>query len=126
MHRLTLHLPHCLKTLLLLLLPSTSIVAISCLFCMDFDCTRGVGGGSHPALTSHTKTQITYMGAPKGRKKKLALRGFVYQICCQIMSAISCQVTVFRLRHHKRMDSSKSTPQCNFYNFSPLYITHIL
>lgn len=62
---LTLHLPHRLKTLPL---PSISIVAMSCLLCMDFDCSRG---GLHSALTSHTSTQIIYMGAPKGRKNYL-------------------------------------------------------
>lgn len=50
MDGLTLHLPHHIKSrllLLLLLLPSTSIVAISCLLCMDFDCTQRGGGGGY-------------------------------------------------------------------------------
>lgn len=41
-----------------------TIVAISCLLCMDFDCSQGVS--LHPAPSSHTNTQITYILAQKG------------------------------------------------------------
>ena len=49
--------------------PVSSIVAISCLLCMDFDCSQGAI--LHLALSSHTNT---YMRAHEGRKKNTCLQ----------------------------------------------------
>lgn len=75
----------------------SSIVAISCLLCMDFDCSQGA--------ILHVAQTHTYMHR-RGEKKILAFRGFVYQMCCQIMSGISCQGTFYCLRLPKRKDSN--------------------
>lgn len=53
------------------------------------------GGGRIQHWLLILKHKLHTWGHQRGgkKKKKLALRGFVYQICCQIMSAISCQVS---------------------------------
>lgn len=102
-------LPPCLST----------IVAISRLLCMDFDCSQGAI--LHVAQSSHTNTHaqacMCRRGGERGGEKKLAFRGFVYQMCCQIMSGISHQGTFSSLGLLKRKDSNTRTPQCNFHNF---------
>lgn len=96
----------------------STIVAISRLFCMDFDCSQGAI--LHVAQSSHTNTHAqTCMRRRGGERggKKLAFRGFVYQMCCQIMSGISHQGTFSSLGLLKRKDSNTRTPQCNLHNF---------
>lgn len=75
----------------------SSIVAISCLLYMDFDCSQGAI--LHVAQSSHTNTHVH---VPIGMGGKLALRGFVFQMCCQIKSVFSNQGTLSSLRLLKK------------------------
>lgn len=90
----------------------SSIVAISCLLCMDFDFSQGAI--LHLVLSSHT---YTCMHAHKGEKKNLPSEDLF--IKCAVKS---CQA--FHVRAHfpapgypKEKDSNKNRPQCNLHNF---------
>lgn len=89
--------------------PTPTIVAISCLLCMDFDCTQGVI--LHPAPSSHTNTQITYIHAQKGRKKYLPSEDLL--IKCAVKS---CQAFHVRAQFPARGSAKERTQTRVGYN----------
>lgn len=73
--------------------------------------------GNFASSTEFSYKHTNYIHACTEEEEKiLAFRGFAYQMCCQIMSCISCQVTVFSPRLPKRKDSSTKMAQCKSNN----------
>lgn len=101
-----------------------SLLLLASFFCMNFDCTQGATLHPVPSSQSHTSTNAC-MRAVRGWKTWLAFRGFVYQMCCQIMSGISCQGKLSGPWLPTGQNSNNVVPQCDLYSLPPLYmITH--